>query len=108
MAESSLSEDPETQLQNVADENPLATPSFPKDPDEEGFTGSRSRGPNRAFAFTDAESYEERKELSSKLPFRMANGARSLPEDVCGAIRFITERGAGAIKAIWNWQVRKI
>lgn len=38
----------------------------------------------------------------------MGNSARNLPEDLREAIRFITGRGSGAIKAIWNRQFGEI
>ena len=98
LAEVGLADD-EAQLQNVADKKPLSILSFPKAYDGWGYTGSRFQGPSGAFSITGAKSYEEHLGLSRQIPPPVGNGFRVLPEGAREPVRFISERGAGTIKA---------
>ena len=86
----------------------MTIPSVSKASNEWAFSGPRFHGPIRAFDFVDAASYEEHIELSGKLPFPVKNGSRISPGDVKEAVRFITERGTGAIRAFRNKKFRDI
>ena len=87
---------------------PLTIPSFPKAPNEWGYTGSRYQGPSRAFWLQGASPYEEHIEQSAEMPFPMDAGLHILPEDVQEAISFIARRGAAGVRAFWLRQLSRI
>ena len=87
---------------------PLTIPSFPKTPNEWGYTGTRYQGPNRAFSLQGASSYEEHIEQSAEMPFPMETGFHILPEDVQEAISYVSHRGSTGIRAFWLKQLAQI
>ena len=87
---------------------PLTIPSFPKAPNEWGYTGARYQGPNRAFSLQGASSYEEHIEQSAEMPVPMETGLHILPGDVQEAISFIAHRGSAGVRAFWLKQLSRI
>ena len=93
LAETVLFDDVAPQPRAAAGNKPLTVPGSPKPSNEGGLARSRFLGPDRAFSIAYANFHEEHIELSGKLPFPTGNGARSRPEDVREAARFIAGKG---------------
>ena len=83
LAETVPTEGNEAQPPNVTDKKPLTIPSFPRASNQWGYTGSRFQRPNGAYAITDAKTYEERLELSRKLPLPKKRMAIIFPPKLC-------------------------
>ena len=88
--------------------SPLTIPSFPKTPNEWGYTGTRYQGPNRALSLQGASSYEGHIEPSAGMPFPIETGYHILPEDVQEAISFIAHRGSAGVRGFWLKQLSQI
>ena len=60
------------------------------------------------FLLQGASSYEENIQQASELPFPMETGYRILPEDLQGAISFLTRGGGSGIRGFWSRQLSRI
>ena len=82
--------------------------SFPKSPNECGYTGRGYPGPPKGFPVRGPASYQVQVSVTSELHFPTSNGSDVLPGDAKDTVRFITGRGVPRIKEFWNSQPSKV